>query len=346
MNTTKEKNTQTYPDILWLSWADWDRYASTISNSGRLRESNDDIEGFTNQKKGYLFGEWRSIINDGDSPIVWVCWKIGNFYASLFLQIWNFPSACLLKNARAQNKIGSSMLAAPSTFKTQLSSHCWLTSQLNLKTWSQHTAESKLASLHNFSGIESRKPVFHPAWSSHKPPSWLFQPVPTRKKYASGKNSDPRLGWTTRRSNHWPSFIGDTSMHVSVQLQHFVAQSRLIVGSKCYDYNMCVCIGVHDHLDLKVPVVKPPCSTLHPFPTLTPSSPLVAPPPDVVPLLALPATVVELPSAATVWVPWRYSSRRLPCLEKPNRFTMIDIPSALYLGISWIFVMFKIHPGG
>ena len=51
MNTTKEKNTQTYPDILWLSWADWDRYASTISNSGRLRESNDDIEGFTNQKR-------------------------------------------------------------------------------------------------------------------------------------------------------------------------------------------------------------------------------------------------------------------------------------------------------
>ena len=81
---------KTYPDILWLSWADWDRYASTISNSGRLRESNDDIEGFTNQKKGYLFGEWRSIINDGDSPIVWVCLNVGIFYASLFLQICNF----------------------------------------------------------------------------------------------------------------------------------------------------------------------------------------------------------------------------------------------------------------
>ena len=108
-------------------------------------------------------------------------------------------------------------------------------------------------------------------------------------------------------------------MHVSVQLQHLVAQSRLIVGSKCYDYNMCVCIGVHDHLDPKVPVVKPPCSTLHPFPTLTPSSPLVAPPPDVVPLLALPATVVELPSAATVWVPWRYCRAADVCRVLKNR---------------------------
>ena len=78
---------------------------------------------------------------------------------------------------------------------------------------------------------------------------------------------------------------------------------ELLLVQNAMTINMCVCIGVHDHLDLKVPVVKPPCSTLHPFPTLTPSSPLVAPPPDVVPLLALPATVVELPSAATVWVP-------------------------------------------
>jgi hypothetical protein len=56
------------------------------------------------------------------------------FLRQSFSSNLQFPSACLLKNARAQNKIGSSMLAAPSTFKTQLSSHCWLTSQLNFKT--------------------------------------------------------------------------------------------------------------------------------------------------------------------------------------------------------------------